>query len=144
MSIGRQFERPPKISGEQAASVRSALEFVISSDAFAGSKQCQDFLRLLVERALWGELDTLSERTIGVEMFGRPADYDTAKDAIVRLRATEVRKRLAQYYGEAIIPPVVRIELPPGSYVPEFHWPPRTSDEDVPVPPAPSVPVAPA
>src|ERR1700745_1866407 len=114
MSIGRQFERPPKISGEQAASVRSALEFVISSDAFAGSKQCQDFLRLLVERALWGELDTLSERTIGVEMFGRPADYDTSKDAIVRLRA------------------------------PEFHWPPRTSDEDAPVPPAPSVPVAPA
>jgi Tol biopolymer transport system component len=144
MSIEGQFERPAKISGEQAASVRSALEFVISSDAFAGSKQCQDFLRLLVERAFWGELDKLSERTIGVEMFGRPADYDTSKDAIVRLRATEVRKRLAQYYGEAIIPPLVRIELPSGSYVPEFHWPPRTSDEDAPVPPAPSVPVAPA
>jgi serine/threonine protein kinase len=144
MSTGHRFERPAKISAQQAASVRSALELVISSDAFAGSKQCQDFLRLLVERALSGELDTVSERTIGVEMFGRPADYDTSKDAIVRVRATEVRKRLAQYYGETTIPPVVRIELPPGSYVPEFHWPPRTRDEDTLVPPAASVRELPA
>ena len=144
MTTRRQFEEPAKINGQQAASVRSALASVISSDAFAGSKQCQEFLELIVERALSGELEPLSERTIGVEMFGRPADYDPSKDAIVRLRATEVRKRLAQYYSETIIPPVVRIELPPGSYIPEFQWPPRTSDKDALVPPAASVRAVPA
>ena len=60
---------------------------------------------------------------IGAEMFGRPVDYDTSNDAVVRVRATEVRKRLSQYYSEAAQTPVVRIELPSGSYVPEFHWP---------------------
>ena len=105
MSTGQQFERPAKLSAEQAASVRSALELVISSDAFAGSKQCQDFLRLVVERALAGEVDTLSERMIGVELFGRPADYDTSNDGVVRVRAAEVRKRLAQYYREATSSP---------------------------------------
>ena len=122
MSTRHQFEKPAEISAEQADTVRRALELVISSDAFAGSKRCQDFLRLVVEHALAGELDALSERMIGVEMFGRPADYDTSNDAIVSVRATEVRKRLAQYYREAAITPVVRIELPPGSYIPEFHW----------------------
>jgi len=95
---------------------------VISSDAFAPSKRCQDFLRLVVEHALAGELDSLSERMIGAEMFGRPVDYDTSNDAVVRVRATEVRKRLAQYYREAAQTPVVRIDILPGSYVPEFHW----------------------
>ena len=61
----------------------------------------------MVQRALSGELETLSERMIGVELFGRPADYDTSNDAVVRVRAAEVRKRLAQYYKEATQPPVV-------------------------------------
>ena len=143
MSTGQQFERPAKVSPRQAALVRSALESVISSDAFAASQQCQDLLRLLVERALSGQAGALSERTIGVEMFGRPADYDTSNDAIVRLRATEVRKRLAQYYSEAD-PAVLRIELPRDSYVPEFQWPPQTRDEPRLAPPAPAVSVAPA
>jgi len=132
MSTRHQFEKPAEISAEQADTVRRALELVISSDAFAGSERCQDFLRLVVEHALAGELDALSERIIGVEMFGRPADYDTSNDAIVSVRATEVRKRLAQYYREAAITPVVRIELPPGSYIPEFHWSlPSSVNEEV-------------
>jgi eukaryotic-like serine/threonine-protein kinase len=130
MSTGQKFEKSDKFSAEQADTVRRALESVISSSAFAGSKQCQDFLRLLVEHALVGELGELCERVIGVEMFGRPADYDTTNDAVVSVRATEVRKRLAQYYREAAITPVVRIELPPGSYVPEFHWSSPTEVKD--------------
>jgi len=59
---------------------------------------------------------------IGAEMFGRPIDYDTANDAVVRVKAIEVRRRLARYYEETQEPDVVRIEMPSGAYVPEFHW----------------------
>src|SRR5215472_2752243 len=135
MSKGQQFEKPVELSAEQADAVRNALESVIHSEAFAGSKQCQVLLRLVVEHALSVELEPLCERTIGVRIFGRPADYDTSNDAVVRVRATEVRERLTQYYGEASPPPIVRIELPPGSYVPEFHWPTQTRVEaEVPAP----------
>jgi len=130
MSTGQQVEKPAKISAEQAALVRSALESLISSEAFAGSKQCQDFLRLVVERSVEGEVKALSERMIGVELFGRPADYDTLNDGVVRVRAAEVRKRLAQFYKEGEVNRVVRIELPPGSYVPEFHWSSPTGVEE--------------
>ena len=68
-----------------------------------------------------GRFDSLRERMIGAEMFGRPVDYDTANDAVVRVRATEVRRRLAQYYSETEEPPVIHIDLPSGSYVPKFH-----------------------
>jgi len=137
MSTGQQVEKPGKISAEQAASVRSALESVISSDAFAGSKQCQDFLRLVVERAVAGEVKTLSESMIGTELFGRPAGYDTSNDGVVRVRAAEVQKRLAQFYKKAEVNQV-RIELPPGSYVPEFHWssPTRVEDQGVTITPS--------
>jgi eukaryotic-like serine/threonine-protein kinase len=143
MATGQHSVTAHKLSAEQANLVRSALESVISSDAFAPSKRCQDFLRLVVEHALAGDLDSLSERMIGAEMFHRPVDYDTSNDAVVRVRATEVRKRLAQYYREAAQTPVVRIDLLPGSYVPEFHWSSPGKVADQVTTPVPSQGIAP-
>src|SRR5690242_7905147 len=122
MAPGHPFETPNELSTEQVESARGELDSIISSNDFAGSKQCQDFLRLVVQRALAGEVDSLSEPRIGVELFGRPAEYDTSNDAVVRVRAAEVRKRLAQYYKDAPLSGTTRIELPPDSYVPQFHW----------------------
>jgi TolB-like protein len=113
---------PEEFSPERLGLVRDHLKDVFASKAFAGSKRAQDFLQLIVEHALAGRFDSLRERMIGAEMFGRRVDYDTANDAVVRVKATEVRRKLAQYYQESTKPPVVRIELPSGSYVPRFHW----------------------
>src|SRR5580698_772754 len=116
------FSKPEELGPERADQVRHHLADVLTSPAFAGSKRTQDFLQLIVEHALAGRVDMLRERKIGAEMFGRPIDYDTANDAVVRVKATEIRKKLAQFYQEVNETPAVRIELPPGSYVPKFHW----------------------
>jgi hypothetical protein len=79
-----------------------------------------------------GEEELLKERSIGVEVFGRDPDYDTAGDPVVRVRATEVRKRLAQYYQETGSSDDVRFEIPSGSYRAEFHWPGPKSDPELP------------
>lgn len=101
------------------------MEAVLASHAFAGSKRTQEFLRLIVRHALEGEVDVLRERMIGAELSGRPISYDTGNDSVVRVRASEVRKKLAQYYSELDgTQPPVHIELPAGSYVPRFHFPP--------------------
>ncbi len=107
---------------EQAVLIRRHLQQVLASHAFAGSKRTQDFLELIVSHALEGEFDQLRERMIGAEMFGRPISYDTGSDSVVRVKATDVRKKLAQFYAEAREQPAVRIELPSGSYVPRFHF----------------------
>jgi hypothetical protein len=89
-----------------------------------GSKRSQQFLEYVCETSLKGDAATLKERTIAVEVFGRPPESDLGEDTIVRVSAREVRKRLAQYYaspdGSAA---ELRIDLPSGSYAPEFRYP---------------------
>jgi TolB-like protein/Flp pilus assembly protein TadD len=117
-------QEPEVLSPGQIDLVRGHLKQVVASHAFAGSKRAQGFLQLIVGHALDGEVDKLRERMIGAEMFGRSVDYDTGSDSVVRVKATEVRKKLAQYYLETDKKSVVRIEIPIGSYVPRFIFEP--------------------
>jgi len=80
-------------------------------------------LRYVVERSLEGHSDHLKERTLGVEVFGREPDYDTNLDPVVRTSAVEIRKRIAQYYSDAAHESEIRIDFPPGTYLPEFRHP---------------------
>jgi hypothetical protein len=112
--------------------VRGELEIIISSRVFRGSHRCQTFLRYVVTKTLDGDSKFLKERTLAVHVFGREATEDLSDDSIVRVSAREVRKRLAQYYVDEGAGDRLRIDLPPGSYIPTFHWhlPPATSDTE--------------
>ena len=77
----------------------------------------------MVARALDGKASQLKERVLGVEIFDRPADYDTNTDPIVRVTAAEIRKRVDQYYQDPNHSQEIRLFLPAGSYVPQFSWP---------------------
>ena len=109
----------PKTATERQL-VRSQLEKILSDGRFAASKRYPHLLRYVVEQTLAENEDNLKERTIGVEVFHRPPDYDTNLDPVVRLCAAEVRKRLAQYYQSPAHAADLRIDLNPGSYVPVF------------------------
>jgi hypothetical protein len=102
-------------------SILEALERVAGSASFQSSRRSQEFLRHIVVHALAAEFDQLKERCIGAALFGRPGDYDTGSDAVVRVTANDVRKRLAAYYEEGRGDDPVTFELPPGSYIPEIH-----------------------
>ena len=78
-------------------------------------------LHYVVEQTLLGNADQLKERTIGVEAFDRDPSYDPSTDPIVRFTASEVRKRLAQYYVERVHAGELQIDLPLGSYVAVFR-----------------------
>ncbi len=105
----------------QREMVLEALARVTGSAAFHSTRRGQAFLQYIVEHALAGELDQLKERCIGSTLFGRPADYDTGSDSIVRVTANEVRKRLTLFYSQAEAPEPVIFELPVGSYIPEIR-----------------------
>lgn len=101
------------------------LNRLLASPYFIHSKRLPDFLRFVVEHTLDGNVDNIKERTLGVEIFGRDAGYDTSSDPIVRVTAAEVRKRTAQYYQEPAHQDELRISLPSGSYIPQFHHSPN-------------------
>jgi hypothetical protein len=119
-------------TAEERAAVLAELEAILSSYHFRGSKRYPALLRYVVDAALENRTGDLKERTLGVEVFGRDPGYDTNSDPVVRVSAGEVRKRIAQYYHENGNSTRVQIELPLGSYAPEFvlRGPDAASDPD--------------
>src|SRR5690348_3794703 len=103
--------------------VREQLERILAHPLFRHSRRYPAMLRYVVEHRLSGDCDNLKERILGIEVFGRDAAYDSNVDPVVRTSACEIRKRIAQYYDEPAHQAELRIDLPAGSYVPEFHWP---------------------
>ena len=118
---------PCCLSAAEAAAVRAELALIANHRLFDHSKRYPIFLRYVVEKTLDGTADELKERVIGIEAFGRPTGYDASQDPVVRTTAAEVRRRLAQYYQQTSGAPAVRIDIPVGSYVPEFVFPPIQS-----------------
>lgn len=116
---------------EDKAAIEEQLERLLASSYFTHSRRIPSLLKFVVQEALAGNTGVLKERILGIEVFGRNASYDTAADSIVRVTAAELRKRIAQYYLESGHELELRISLPSGSYVPQFHWPspPPKSEE---------------
>ena len=101
-----------------ARQVLEQLERIVSSTGFVDAGRLAPFLRFLVERTLAGE--PVKETVIGVEVFGRPADYDSRLDPIVRVEARRLRSRLAEYYAGPGAADPVTVDLPKGAYLPVF------------------------
>jgi hypothetical protein len=119
------------LTKEERTAIQEQLERLLSNSHFNQSRRFPSFLRFVIDQTLLGQTDLLKERTLGMEIFGREADYDTASDPIVRVTATEIRKRIAQYYQEPGHETELRVTLPAGSYIPQFHWP-QAARESIP------------
>ncbi|AFL89259.1 hypothetical protein Terro_3027 [Terriglobus roseus DSM 18391] len=120
MSETSETEKTPFTLTERAR-IESEVAQILSHASFRNSARCSKLLRFLVDGAVRDEPSSLKERLIGHQLFGRATDYDTGSDPVVRNTASEVRKRLAQYYQAANESSGVRIGLNPGSYVPEIN-----------------------
>jgi hypothetical protein len=124
----------PTTSAVSEDQKRAALAAVLASDSFARSEQLRAFLSLVCEMEIAGRAAELTEYLIGVKALGRPPDYSPLGDSSVRTRAYELRQRLARFYSIENPDASVRIELPKGSYAPEFHvW--TAADTPAPIPP---------
>ncbi|HEU0174746.1 MAG TPA: hypothetical protein VFV58_10825 [Blastocatellia bacterium] len=107
-----------------AAQIKRQMERILDSNRFRQAKSLEKFLRYVVTRKLDGAENELKEYTIGLEVFQRGADYDPRRDAVVRVQANVLRKRMASYYQEEGAGDELIIEMPKGHYVPRFHFRP--------------------
>ncbi len=113
---------------QDVAQFQQHLKEVIAGEAFKGSHRSGQFLTYIVEESIAGRFSALKERIIGVKLFGRAPSYDTGEDAIVRVTASDVRRRLLQHYGKYGITSEFRISLPLGSYIPEITRVPQKTE----------------
>jgi hypothetical protein len=122
--------------------ILAQLADVLASPSFHGSKRCYQFLAYVCAKSLAGDAGALKERNLAIEVFGRtPEAAGQGEDTIVRVGAREVRKRLAQYYvtpeGSAA---AILIDLPSGSYAPEFRYAAAVKEASIPASISASVP----
>ncbi len=97
------------------------LERVAASSHFSRATRLRDFLLFVGHRSLSESSVPPHEQEIGVEVFGRDPHYDTGVDNIVRVNATEVRRRLQAYFaGEGATESIV-LEMPRGGYTVVFR-----------------------
>ena len=93
-------------------------------------------------------VDSLSSRAdrkstkqeIGAKVFGRAPSYDRSQDNIVRVNATELRKRIELYFATDGAHETLVLEIPRGGYKPIFRR--RPSDDALPQGPIALGPIA--
>ena len=118
-TAGRHADDSAKPS---AADVRAELERILASRCFQQAGRASHFLRFVVDQTLAGASQRLKGYTIGVEVFGRPPDFDAQSDALVRVEAGRLRRRLVEYYASEGVSDPVRIDLPRGSYAVDYRF----------------------
>jgi hypothetical protein len=126
----------------EAAAIREQLERLLAHPLFSNSKRYPVLLAYTVEQTLKGAASELKERSIGIEVFGRSPTYDANADPVVRITAGEVRKRLMQYYYDSAHDGELVVELPSGSYVPQFRIPEPAVPPEMVLPPQEAAPAA--
>src|ERR1035441_5119845 len=98
------------------------LERVAASTPLRRAARLRELLLYVGRRSLKEGCDELHESEIGSAVFERPADYDTSADTIVRVNATELRKRIENYFESEGTHETLVMEIPRGSYLPVFRY----------------------
>ena len=111
------------LTEEDRAAVWKQVDRLLRDPSFNRSKRYPSLLRFVVARSLDGDAESLKERVLGIEVFGKPPDYDSVRDPIVRVTAAEIRKRMVHYYSDPSHQDELRLSLRPGSYIPQFTPP---------------------
>lgn len=103
------------------------VERILHTGPFQKSANLYSLLRYLAEHSIRSETAFLTERQVGISVFGKPDDYSPAEDSAVRVHVRQLRLRLHEYFalegrGEELL-----ADIPKGSYVVEFRPAPSES-----------------
>jgi Tfp pilus assembly protein PilF len=114
-------DQPPR-----ETEIRRQLQKILASDRFVRSPRHSEFLELIVSTLLSPQIDANGRPLGATEEFIRqtlfperdPANADN--DSIVRTTASELRKRLEDYYLNEGREDPIKIDMPKGRYTPTF------------------------
>lgn len=95
---------------------------MLQDPAFSRTRRTAELLRYLVEKCLAGGEEHLKEYVLGTEVFQKGEDFDPRIDSTVRVGVNQLRAKLREYYTNSGSEDQIRIELPHGSYVPQFRF----------------------
>jgi len=101
-------------------SILAELSLILKSPQFTGTSRSKRFLEYIVKETLAGRGDALKGYTIALDVFDKSTNFDSSQNTVVRVQATQVRRRLKLYYADKTAHTGVHISLPKGRYKPIF------------------------
>lgn len=119
--------------------VEAALTKILADQEFQKNGNSAHFLKFVVGEALDGRGDRIKGFTIATSALGRQADFDPQSSSMVRVQAKRLRRLLEDYYRGPGSQELMRIELPLGSYKPQFRHLASAHDEPTAQPPEPAL-----
>jgi hypothetical protein len=109
---------------------RALIDRIVASAQFRRSARLRDFLLYVGGQSLKEGCPDIHEQEIGAKVFGRPSAYDRGQDNIVRVSATELRKRIELYFASEGANETLILEIPRGGYKPRFYQRPTDLQSD--------------
>jgi len=100
--------------------ILAELSRILASSQFMGTSRSKRFLEYIVKETLSGRGDDLKGYTIALDVFDKSTNFDSNQNTVVRVQATQVRRRLKLYYADQTDHSGVHISLPKGRYKPTF------------------------
>ena len=101
--------------------IRSQLAKISATEEFRRSKRSLRFLNYIVEETLAGRAGRIKAYSVAISVLDRDETFDPQNDPMVRIEASQLRRRLERYYLTHGIDDPVVIDLPKGGYVPVFR-----------------------
>jgi hypothetical protein len=124
-----ELTMPPAPDPQLTELERLELESVVA--AFARTPRLAKLLAFIGEKYFQNGLEEITEYNIATQVFGRPRQtFDASRDAIARVEAYRLRKKLKEFYASEGKDHSILVTLPTGSYVPIF----RHTNQPAPLP----------
>lgn len=101
--------------------IKDALALAVKSQTFADARRLKAFLNYIVQEWLAGRGHEIRAKLIASDVYGRKPEEGSEQEAIVRVDAGRLRRRLDTYYATEGRQDPVRIYVPSGAYVPRFE-----------------------
>lgn len=116
------------------------IEKILLTGPFQKSANLHALLRYLAAHSIRNQSAYLTERQIGIAVFGKPGDYSPAEDSAVRVHVRQLRLRLHEFFALEGRNEELMVDIPKGSYALEFH--PAHTEPKAPATAAPEVPAS--
>jgi hypothetical protein len=105
------------------------VQRIVRSSPFKRSARLQELLFYVCRRAIEEASPDIHEHEVGAAVFNRTPDYNSSEDPIVRVQASQLRKKLLQYFESEGTDEELVLEIPKGAYTPVFRRRLETSSE---------------
>src|SRR5260370_4910983 len=118
--------------------IRQQVDRILHSGEFPGSEVLRNLLSFLTEHSIDRPGEAVKEYELAVAVLGKAEGFGPRLDSAVRVHASRLRSKLAEYYMSDGAEDPLLIEVPKGSY--QVVWRYRNGEHPV----APAIPELPA